>query len=309
MTRWEPSAGPHREGELSAVGLWEGAPAQRFRAGAVGAFFLLGLPDGMLGVVWPSMRADLRLPIDALGWLLLGGTAGYLVSSGSSGTILRRYRLGAVLVAGTGVQAVASATLGVGYSLVSLVASCVCLGVCAGMIDSALSAAVSLWNRHRLMNLLHASYGVGAAVAPLAVTGAIAVWSWRLSYLCLGLGQLALGFWWWRHRAPEVVHAARQLAGDESLEAGARRTIWLGLLAFFFASGVEITAASWAASYLEGRWLLHGSEVGLGVFCYWATLAGSRAGCGLKKAPAPPTRRWGERRRRPRRLGRSLGLA
>ena len=33
----------------------------------MGAYFLLGLPDGMLGVVWPSMRAGLHLPIDALG--------------------------------------------------------------------------------------------------------------------------------------------------------------------------------------------------------------------------------------------------
>jgi fucose permease len=155
------------------------------------------------------------------------------------------------------------------------------------MIDSALSAAVSLWSRHRLMNLLHASYGVGAAAAPLLVTAAISLWSWRLSYLCLGLGQLALACWWWRHRAPEAIRVARDVTGDEAQKAGDRRAIWLGLLAFFFASGVEITTASWAASYLEGRWLLHGSEVGLGVFCYWVTLAGSRAAAAMGRRLRP----------------------
>jgi fucose permease len=269
-----PASSPHSSG---AASIWDTAQAARFRTGAIGGFFLLGMPDGMLGVVWPSMRSGLHLPIDALGALLLGATGGYLVSAGASGTVLRRLHLGPLLVAATGAQALASASVGAGFSLVSLLASCVCLGACAGVIDSALSAAVSLWSRHRLMNLLHAAYGVGAALAPLAVTAAIVLSSWRLAYFALGFFQLLLALWWWRRRPLEAIRAAREIADSEPPRAGRRRAFWLGLLAFFFASGVEFTAASWTASYLEGRWLVHGSEIGLGVFCYWATLAGSRA--------------------------------
>ena len=132
-----------------------------------------------------------------------------------SGSVLRRFRLGPALVAAAGVQAAASATIGAGYSLASLIASFLCLGICAGMIDSSLSAAASLWSRHRLMNLLHASYGAGAALAPLAVTAAIVLSSWRFAYLTLGGLQLALAGWWWRHRPFEAVQAARKAADAE----------------------------------------------------------------------------------------------
>lgn len=34
------------------------------------AFISLGMPDGLLGVAWPSIRADFSIPLDALGMLL-----------------------------------------------------------------------------------------------------------------------------------------------------------------------------------------------------------------------------------------------
>ena len=49
------------------------------------AFVALGLPDGVLGVAWPSIRDELELPLDALGALLIAATVGYVVSSFSSG--------------------------------------------------------------------------------------------------------------------------------------------------------------------------------------------------------------------------------
>lgn len=61
---------------------------------ACGAFVGLGLPDGLLGVAWPSIRNDFNLPIDALGFLLVVFTSGYLVSSFSSGPLLARMSIG-----------------------------------------------------------------------------------------------------------------------------------------------------------------------------------------------------------------------
>jgi hypothetical protein len=42
------------------------------------AFVSLGLPDGLLGVAWPSMRATFGLPLEALGPLLAAFTTGYV---------------------------------------------------------------------------------------------------------------------------------------------------------------------------------------------------------------------------------------
>ena len=44
------------------------------------SFISLGLPDGLNGVAWPSIRGSFNLPVDAIGALLVLFTVGYLVS-------------------------------------------------------------------------------------------------------------------------------------------------------------------------------------------------------------------------------------
>ncbi|MGH6690079.1 MAG: hypothetical protein ACREF4_05295 [Gammaproteobacteria bacterium] len=60
-------------------------------------FVSLGLPDGLLGIAWPSIRATFGLPLDALGGLLVVFTTGYLASSFSSGWLLARMSAGSLL--------------------------------------------------------------------------------------------------------------------------------------------------------------------------------------------------------------------
>ena len=69
------------------------------------AFISLGLPDGLLGVAWPSIRSGFGLPIDALGLLLTFSTAGYLTSSFFAGRILRVLPIGTVLALSTAAAA------------------------------------------------------------------------------------------------------------------------------------------------------------------------------------------------------------
>jgi hypothetical protein len=64
---------------------------------AILGFVSLGLPDGLLGVAWPSIRRSFSLSLDALGPLLVSTTVGYAASSFGSGWILRRVALGALL--------------------------------------------------------------------------------------------------------------------------------------------------------------------------------------------------------------------
>jgi len=53
------------------------------------AFIALGMPDGLLGVGWPSIRTSFNVPIDALGTLLFTAMVGYLASSSFSGELTR----------------------------------------------------------------------------------------------------------------------------------------------------------------------------------------------------------------------------
>src|SRR4026209_279216 len=77
-------------------------------------FVSLGLPDGLNGVAWPSIRAYFHLPLDALGPLLLMFTIGYLGSSFRSGRVLGRIRVGTLL----GVSCLATSVSLLGYALV-----------------------------------------------------------------------------------------------------------------------------------------------------------------------------------------------
>jgi hypothetical protein len=62
-------------------------------------FVSLGLPDGLLGVAWPSMRADFALPLSAIGPLLVSFVAGYVGSSFVSGRAVAAVGIGRLLAA------------------------------------------------------------------------------------------------------------------------------------------------------------------------------------------------------------------
>src|SRR3954451_15303050 len=63
------------------------------------AFVSLGLPDGILGVAWPSIRHEFNVPLSQLGYLLMAGTSGYFISSFFAGSFERRLGIGGVLLA------------------------------------------------------------------------------------------------------------------------------------------------------------------------------------------------------------------
>jgi fucose permease len=72
-----------------------------------------GKPAGLLGVAWPSIRTFFHLPLDALGALLVMFTVGYLGSSFSSGHLLARLSVGALLA----LSCLATAISLLGYAL------------------------------------------------------------------------------------------------------------------------------------------------------------------------------------------------
>src|SRR5689334_22259073 len=57
---------------------------------SLGSFVLLGLPDGMLGTAWPSMRGTFGAPVGDLGLILLISTAGSVLVTAVVGPLIRR---------------------------------------------------------------------------------------------------------------------------------------------------------------------------------------------------------------------------
>ncbi len=243
------------------------------------AFVSLGLPDGLLGVAWPSISRDFALPLDALGILLAFTTAGYLTSSFLGGRILRVLPIGSVLALST----VAAATALLGYALTPVWPVMLVLGFLAGLgggaIDAGLNAYGAAHFSARTLNWLHAFFGLGTTLGPLIVTGVLgAGLVWRWSYVVVGSAQalLALTFFLTRRRwvqAPgTALEDAPPVSPARTRDTLRRPAVWLGMLVFFVYTGVEFVAGQWSYSLLTLERGVAAAAAGVWVSLYWGGL-------------------------------------
>jgi fucose permease len=251
------------------------------------AFVSLGLPDGVLGVAWPSMRATFDLPLEALGPLLATFTTGYIVSSFAAGPLLARWNVGGLLAAScfaTGVSLCGYASAGV-WGLV--VASAGLGGIGAGAIDAGVNAYVASHHGPRMLNWMHAAYGIGAACGPLLMTSVLGGGHpWQVGYAIVAAGQLALGVTFTASRSiwPSRPHAGGgEPAGERMPIAGTLglASTWLSVAAFFAYTGLEAIAGVWAYSVLTSTRGLSMERAGIGVSLFWTGLTVGRVLFGL----------------------------
>ncbi|WNM39968.1 MFS transporter [Micromonospora halotolerans] len=259
------------------------------------AFVSLGLPDGLIGVGWPSIRRDLGVPTEAVGVVLTAGTVAYLTSSVLAGFTLARLGVG-WLLAGSTLLAGAALT---GYAstpaLAVMVGFALVLGLGSGAIDAGLNAYAAAAFGPRHMNWMHAFFGLGVAIGPLIMTAALgAGLSWRWGYALVAAAQLTLAAAFaftvrlWRGDpqagaalppdpvAPQVVPGEPAGAGPArptSIGATLRLpAVWLGGAAFAVYVAIEVSTGLWAFLLLtEGR-KLSAAVAGLCVSGYWGSL-------------------------------------
>lgn len=255
------------------------------------AFISLGLPDGLLGVAWPTMRTSFGVRIDALGALLAAATAGYVVSSFSSGRLLRRLNLGSVLAVSCLLTACALLGYAASAAWLGVLGLAAVLGLGAGAIDAGLNTYVATYYSARMLNWLHACFGVGAATGPLIMTAVLRSGSsWRRGYLIVGLAQVALAVCFalmsraWP-RADGTAHEAARAGVATMRETLALPAAWLGMAVFVAYAGLEASIGAWTYTLLtEGR-RMSPADAGLLASLFWGGMTAGRllaaAGGGL----------------------------
>jgi fucose permease len=254
------------------------------------AFVALGIPDGMLGVAWPSIRATFDQPLAALGQLLVAGTAGYLSGSGASGFLTDRFGTGVVMVGGAAASAAAMLAFAAAPTWPLLLLGSLVLGAGAGTVDAGGNAFVALRHGVGTMNLLHACYGVGATLGPLAITGALSTGlSWRIPYAGMValelvlLAAYALTSMAWGGRRRERAAATGPVPGRWTLLA-------VSLALFFVYTGVEVSAGQWSFTFLTVARHAPLAAAGLAVSAFWGGLTAGRvavAAFGRRARPLP----------------------
>lgn len=258
-------------------------PAPLLVALASVAFVSLGLPDGLLGVAWPSIRASFALPLDALGALLVAFTSGYVTSSFCGGWVLARLGLGSVLSASTLLTAVSLLGYAGAPSWRVMVPLTAMAGLGAGAIDTGVNAYASIHLGPRLMNWLHACFGLGAATGPLVMTAVLGAGRpWRDGYALVGLAQLGLAGAFaltasaWTRAAAENEGADEKPGPPSGFRSLRRAASWFGALTFFLYVGLEAGFGVWSYTLLtEGRGM-PAAEAGLCVSVFWGGLTVGR---------------------------------
>jgi fucose permease len=252
-------------------------------------FVSLGLPDGLHGIAWPSMRASFHLPLDALGTLLVIFTLGYLLSSFNSGRLLARLGIGVLLA----LSCLATAISLLGYALAPrwgvVVGWALLAGLGAGAIDAGLNLYAATHFSARMINWLHACYGFGATGGPVLMAWVLdSGHSWRWGYAGVGLAQLLLAICfgvthrqWAQHPgtpqtpAPVGVH---QASNRSTLSVP---VVWLSLAVFFLYTGLEAAAGAWAYSlFTESRGIAM-MTAGTWVSLYWGIFTVGRVLSGV----------------------------
>lgn len=293
------------------------AADRKFDLLSLGTFVVLGFPDGMLGTAWPAMRSSFGEPVGMLGVILLVNTIGAVVIAVFVGRLIQRLGVTSVLaIAGS-----CAALGGIGYAVAPglwlVLSAGVLTGVAAGMMDGGLNTAVALTGRPRLLNLLHGFYGLGTAIGPLVVTGAIIAGSWRPAYLVLAALDVVTAVCWIAyHRGVPVPAATASAEGAGTAREGAGRAydpagkaqpaeswsrrrvgavLTTGIIVFFAYTGLEVSAGQWETSYVRGQLGLSASAAGLAAFGYWGALTAVRIGLALPARPVPAQAvlRWG----------------
>jgi len=241
------------------------------------AFISLGMPDGLLGVAWPGIRETFSLPLDALGLLLVFSTAGYMASSFFSGLLVRRFGIGGLLGLSCGLTAGALLLYFLTPFWFLLFAAVFFGGLGAGAIDAGLNTYVEKHHSERMMQWLHASFGIGVTIGPLIMTAGIALTGqWRPGYLVVSLAQfvLALIFFSSGHlwQKSDVVEDKAETADKEASlgETLKEPRALLSMVMFFVYTGVELGLGLWSYSFLTISRGVRPEIAGIVTGSYWA---------------------------------------
>lgn len=261
------------------------------------AFISLGMPDGLFGVAWPSIRENFALRLDSAGAFFFAGTFGYMLSSFFSGKIISKLGVGGTLAASCALTA--SALLG--YTFVPvwwmMVTLAIASGLGAGAIDAGLNTYVASHFGEGLMQWLHASYGIGVTLGPIIMTTGLNFFSsWRFGYQMVAGAQLLLAAsflftiqMWKDGGTPHAEEQERHLM-DYSTPFGEtlrQPLVWLNILLFFLYTGAEASFGAWTYSLLTLSRGVPVAVAGLWAGSYWATFTIGRIMAGLL------TRRFG----------------
>ncbi len=230
------------------------------------SFIGLGLPDTILGSIWPVIQKDINAPVYSAGIITLIVQAGTVISSLFSSKLVYKYSTQMVTFFSILLTSIALIIFAFSYNVFFLFAAAIPLGLGAGSVDAALNGYVANNFKSNIMNFLHGFWGVGAFLGPFTMSFFIkSDYGWRAGYiftvfiLCFIALTVFLSRKIWINKnntSEEKVYISNKEALKIPLVKSALTT-------FLFFSYIELTTGLWISSYFV---------YGLGISKYYAAL-------------------------------------
>ena len=232
------------------------------------AFISLGLPDSLLGSVWPTIYQDFNVPVSYAGAIFMIISAGTIFSSLQSDRLTKSLGTGKVTAFSVLMTAVALFGFSISHSYWMLVLWAIPYGLGAGSVDASLNNYVALHYKSHHMSWLHCMWGVGASIGPYIMSFALVNGqTWNMGYRYISLIQVALtiiimlSLPLWKKR-PVISDIQEAENGKDKVLTlkeifnipGAKQL----MLMFFCYCALEQTTGLWASSYLV---LQHGFDL------------------------------------------------
>ncbi len=228
---------------------------------AFASFIGLGLFDGLFGVAWPSIKQTFGLTNDALGPFFVISMLSAVGASAIIGWLIERRGLAFVLIASFVLMA-AGLLLMIGMPVWALfIAAAIIRSAGVGLLDGGMNTFAALAFRPRIVNWLHASFGVGTTIGSFLMTAVLAFdLSWRVGLGAMAAYMLLMGIAFiatrqrWVYTVADEKTADLPYAAVSNTKPHKQPVVIAGVLFFFLNTGLEAGVGTWAFTLLnEGR--------------------------------------------------------
>ncbi len=249
---------------------------------AFACFVAQGVNNSMLGVAWPSIRDTFGLSLDAIGLLFVALTVGYVTGGISATKLMARLSIGRSLLLANLIAALGMLGFAIAPSWLTIAATGLMVGWTGGVIVASLNIFIAATRTVRIMNWMHASYGVGATIGPLVMTAVIGTtYGWRAGYLIAGLIYAVIGLLFLtvlpQLEFREMGAGQPGVDGKSARPASTLATlrlplVMLGVLALLFYTGIEATTGQWSYSLFTEARGISPYVAGIMTSLYWGML-------------------------------------
>ena len=218
------------------------------------AFISLGLPDSLIGAVWPVMHLDLQTKLEYAGFISASVSCGTIISTFFVGKIQAKLKASTITTISITLTAIGLLIYSRATSIVVLMCGAIPLGLGGGAVDATLNAYVASHYKAKHLSFLHAFWGIGTLIGPI-LFGLLLNHNinWRSGYLILAIVQIVIMI---------TVFTSRSLFSDAKrdmsikvespkfLEVMKQPGVKQAVFAFLLYVGFETTTIMWSGSYL-----------------------------------------------------------